>query len=50
MKPIIESETKVKLNLVKTEVGDVKMRDIEDARDLNAKIFTFGSKISLEAK
>lgn len=50
LKPSIEAETKVKLNLIKTDVGDVTVGDIEEARNCNAKIFTFGSGVSVDAK
>ena len=29
LKPAIESETKVKLNLIKSDVGDITPRDLE---------------------
>lgn len=50
LKPIIEAETKVKLNLLRTDVGDVTVGDLEEANNCSAKIFTFGAGMSAEAK
>lgn len=50
LKPTIEAETKVKLNLIKTDVGDVNISDLEQANSCGAEIFTFGSGVSTEAK
>ena len=50
LKPVIEADTKVKLNLIKTDVGDVTSGDIEEANNCSAKIFTFGAGVSMEAK
>lgn len=46
LKPTIEAENKIKLNLIKTDVGDVTVSDIEEAKNCYAKIFTFGSSVS----
>ena len=50
LKPIIEAETKVKLNLIKTDVGEITSGDIEEAQSCSAKIFTFGTGVSNEAR
>lgn len=50
LKPVLEAETKVKLNLIKSDVGDVTISDIEEARNCSAKIFTFGSGVSSDAR
>ena len=46
LKPTIEAETKVKLNLIKTDVGEITISDLEEATNCNAKIFTFGAGMS----
>ena len=40
----------MKLNLIKTDVGEVTTGDIEEAENCSAKIFTFGIGISMEAR
>lgn len=46
LKPSLEEETKIKLNLLRSDVGDVSINDIEESRNCSAKIFTFGAGMS----
>lgn len=50
LKPSIEAETKVKLNLIRTDVGEVTINDLEQAKNCRATVFTYGSGVSVEAR